>query len=71
MSTETKEMEGVREYGDGLPVELLWDRHHQRWVIEAMNEGGQARTSVDLIDLVEWLKEHRPELFGVKGGEDV
>ena len=65
------EMEGVREYAEYMPVRLI-KRHpcymehyesEQRWVIDAVNEGGHNGTEVDLVDLLRWLKENRPELL--------
>lgn len=48
-------MDGVREYSDGLPVEL-WRLDTGRLVICAKNEGGFAGTAIDLGDLVDWLR---------------
>jgi hypothetical protein len=55
----------VREYMDGLPVELWrqpplakWPHGDgsQRLVIRAYNEGGNAYTDIDLADLIVWLQ---------------
>ncbi len=48
---------GVREHGEGYPVELT--RHsvtHGRLSIRARNEGGNNDTFVDLWDLIDWLR---------------
>ena len=55
-------MDGVREYGEGDPVELNRGRDG-RWVIRATNEGGYSATEVDLEDLLRWLHPRHPELF--------
>ncbi len=54
-------MEGVREHAEDMPVKLAFK--HGRWIIDALNEGGYNGTEVDLIDLIEWLRKHRPELL--------
>jgi hypothetical protein len=56
-------MDGVREYAEGDPVELHIDRGTGRLVVVATNEAGYASTSVDLNDLLEWLK-HGPASAG-------
>lgn len=68
-------MEGVREYGEEMPVELhehtenetfTWKRikgYGTRWVITAHNEAGFNSTSVDLLDLLAWLRKNRPDLL--------
>jgi hypothetical protein len=49
-------MDGVREYGDGLPVELHIDDTSGHLVIVAFNEAGNCATYVDLNDVVKWTK---------------
>lgn len=49
------EMEGVREYAEGLPVELLRDKETGRPLIRAFNEAGHNCTEIDLLDLLAWL----------------
>ncbi|HUW08737.1 MAG TPA: hypothetical protein VM537_03365 [Anaerolineae bacterium] len=71
-------MEGVREYAEDFEVKLAEadGPTHQyggaeqrdssgfpRAVIEATNEGGCNGTQVDLLDLIAWLKAHKPELL--------
>ncbi len=60
------EMPGVREYGDEFPVELLQNINGEptdRWILHAFNEGGCCATYVDLFDLLNWLRENRPDLL--------
>jgi len=48
-------LDGVREYGEGYPVEL---RHHAgtgRFMLTAWNEGRNNLTRVDLSDVLDWL----------------
>lgn len=67
----TVTMEGVREYCEDLPVKLeyeLEDKYSSvpkggRWVISALNESGHNSTQVDLLDLIKWLRESRPDLL--------
>lgn len=59
--TNSIELENVREYAEELPVELCI--HKGREVIHATNEGGFNSTSVDLLDMIAWLKKNRPELL--------
>lgn len=59
------ELEGVREHGEGFPVELRTDEDSGRIVIRAINEGGHNTTHVDLLDLIEWLKRYSDAFGGV------
>lgn len=54
-------MQDVREYNDGLDVELK--QLGKRWVILAYAEAGFAQTSVDLRDIINWVKNNKPELL--------
>jgi hypothetical protein len=54
---------GVREYGEGQPVSLVADKDNPRLCIVAVNEGGHNSTSVDLLDLIQWVHANRPELL--------
>ena len=56
-------MEGVTEYSEGYEVELLQTKGNGRWVIMAVNQGGFDSTSVDVINLIAWLRANRPELL--------
>jgi hypothetical protein len=52
----------VREYSEGYDVELGVEEDNGREVIIAVNEGGHNITQVDLLDLIAWLKIHKPHL---------
>jgi hypothetical protein len=56
-------MDGVREYTEHYAVKL--DRIGSSWrlVIRAFNEGGMNCTSVDLLDVLKWVKANRPDLW--------
>lgn len=69
-------MEGVREYSEEMEVRLeategmykygVPDEEregHGRLVIRAWNEGGYNSTQVDLLELLQWLRENRPDLL--------
>jgi hypothetical protein len=60
-------MEGVREYSESYDVALLLaesgDGSLPREVVIGWNEGGHNTVEIDLIDLLNWLKAHRPELL--------
>lgn len=58
-------MDGVREYGDGDPVEL-WRDKHGRLVVLCSNEAGCAGTAVDLVDLIQWAKKAAGQFPEVK-----
>jgi hypothetical protein len=69
-ATDTKlsDMPGVREYGDGAPVELGRDGDTGRLVVVAYNEGGHNCTSVDLGDLLAFLASKRGLMIQAKVG---
>lgn len=48
-------MDGVREYAEGFPVELVLDGETRRLAIRALNEGGHNVTLIDVFDLLGWL----------------
>jgi len=54
-------MEGVRDYAEDHPVYL--DEEKNRLVICAINEGGFNCTLVDIEDLINWLRENRPDIL--------
>lgn len=56
-------LQDVREYCEGMGVLLGTDEDSGREVIKAVNEGGYNSTHVDLLDLITWLKQNRPELL--------
>ena len=55
MSISVCKLEGVREHGEGYPIELTWGTPQQRFVLTAWNEGHNNSTEIDLIELVAWL----------------
>ena len=64
------EMSGVTEYCEEMPVVLCETRGLYpskngagRLVIKALNECGHNSTEVDLVELLEWIKQNRPELL--------
>jgi hypothetical protein len=50
-------MEGVREYAEGYPVELLWDEERNRYIIYAQNQGGYDCVQIDFADLISFFAE--------------
>ena len=48
-------LQGVREHGEGDPVEL-WRTLSGRLVIRAYSESHNASSFVDLWDLLDWLR---------------
>lgn len=72
--TRDGELAGVREYSDGYVIHLVEhviDEEHigdepmgeKRFVLEALNEGGFNSTLVDVMDVLLWLREYRPDLL--------
>jgi hypothetical protein len=63
----TVQMLGVREYAEGMMVELdISDTDSQqagRLVIRAKNECGHNCTEVDLLDLLNWIQANRQDLL--------
>jgi len=55
----------IREYSEKEPVKIEPSDLHTdgRLVIYALNEGGYNSTSVDLVDVINWVKENKPELL--------
>ena len=58
----TEIMHGVTEYAEKLDVKLQVE-DNGRLVVSAWNEGGFNGTSVDLMELLAWLKSNRPDLI--------
>jgi hypothetical protein len=56
------DMEGVREYSEGFPVEL-WRDDAERLTIIARNQDGFDCTSIDFLDLVSWLQRGSGKLL--------
>ena len=54
----------IREYGEEFPVEIIYEKN--RMAIMSFNEGGCNNTSVDLLDVIEWVKKNMPELLEIK-----
>ena len=54
-------MIGVTEYEEEIEVKLTYE--NDRPVILAVNEGGYCATRVDLIQLLEWVRDNMPELM--------
>ena len=64
-------LEGVREYGEGEPVEL-WVNRYGRMVVRARNECGNNFTDVDLADLLDWSRSgSSSEREIANGGESI
>ena len=66
----------IREYNEEMRVEiefLLPDKFDSetvknnlgngRWIIRAYNEGGHNSVDIDLVDIIDWVKENKPELL--------
>lgn len=62
----------IREYREGYDVEIVPVSDYKivnnpeltgRPVILALNECGYNCVEVDLLDVIDWVKEHRPELL--------
>jgi hypothetical protein len=54
-------MYSVREYEEGDVVSL--DSTGDRMTVTAINEHGHNCTSVDLLDLIAWLRQVHPEIL--------
>jgi hypothetical protein len=59
---------GVREYAEDLMVEC--GSVNGRLVITAYNENGHNCTQVDILDLIEYLRDEAPELLEVPNAKD-
>ena len=55
-------MHGVTEYAEGLDVRLQLE-DNGRLIVSAYNEGGFNGTSIDLLELLVWLRNNRPDLI--------
>ena len=64
------DMEGVREYMEGFPVELWRHEKTGRLVIRAQNEDHNNATDVDLWDLLGWLSIGPGDRLLLVGRED-
>jgi hypothetical protein len=65
MKRDGREMGDVREYCERILV-FLKTHKEGREIIEALNEGGYNGVEIDLLDLLEWIKKHRPELVATR-----
>jgi hypothetical protein len=63
------EMTGVREYGEGYPVELVRNQATNRLVLRAWNECHNNKIEIDLYDLLDWLQKGPKELRTAEGFE--
>lgn len=50
-------LDGVREYGEGLPVKIAFYEDVGRFALKAENQGGYDCVEINLLDLVAWLKD--------------
>ncbi len=55
---------GVREYAEGLTVQIGTPEGEDRLVVHAMNDGGYNCTDVDLLDLLAYVRREMPEVWG-------
>lgn len=63
----------IREYAEEYPVEInkrkaipeleIERRGVGRFMINAINNNGYSGVSIDLLDVIEWVKQNRPELL--------
>lgn len=54
---------GVREYDAEWPVTIKKHYRNGRECVCAKSDAGHNGTSVDLLELIKWIKENRPELL--------
>ncbi len=55
LETQLTTLPDVREWVEGMPVEL-WVNRANRLVLRAYNEDGHNSTEIDVFDLLAWLK---------------
>ena len=58
-------MHGVTEYAEGLDVRLQIE-DNGRPIVSAYNEGGFNGTSIDLLELLAWLRANQPDLMSAR-----
>jgi hypothetical protein len=58
-------MHGVTEYAEGLDVRLQLE-DNGRPIVSAYNEGGFNGTSIDLLQLLAWLRANQPDLMSAR-----
>lgn len=58
-------MRSIGEYNEGLPVRIYkcTKNNVDRFVVEALNEGGSNGTLVDLVDLLWCVRVNMPDLW--------
>ena len=61
-TSETVVLDGVAEYSEGHDVKLV-HASNGRLVVQAFNEAGCNCTQIDLIQMIEWLWNHRRGLM--------
>lgn len=54
-------LEDIREYAEGGAVEI--GSRNGRPTVVAWNQDGFDGVEIDLLDLIEYLREHEPELL--------
>ena len=61
-------LNGVREYGEGLPVEIWLDGETGRLVLSAYNQCGDGFVNIDISDLISWLQTGRVDSGALSNG---
>lgn len=54
VETKVASLPNVREWAEGLPVEV-WVNRAGRLVLKALNEDGHNTTEIDVFDLIDWF----------------
>jgi hypothetical protein len=42
-------------------TEIAFDEESSRWMVSAYNEGGLNGVDIDILDLIAWVRENKPE----------
>lgn len=53
----------ITEYGEGYPVKIHKEEDNDRIVVTAFNEGTYNSTSIDLLELLKYVKSNLPEIW--------
>ena len=56
----------IRDYGEGLDVEIIFDKEVKRWIVKAYNQCGYDCTVIDLEDVAKWYARNRRVLDGIQ-----
>ena len=56
VETKVASLPNVREWVEGLPVEV-WVNRAGRLVLRALNEDGHNSTEIDVSDLIAWFRQ--------------